>query len=166
MADVSISSGKGKKQHRRARQPIRIDMTPMVDLAFLLLTFFVLTTSLNKQYSLLLTMPQEDNAAPPPISHTRVLTLILANDDQIYWYQGMPDKDFARTGFATEGIRKLLNEKKKQVNNIFVLLKATDQSRYENLVAMIDELAIAKITEYAIDDVTRDEERLLAKTND
>lgn len=90
MAEITqaeSSGNRGGEGHRMSRSPVKIDMTPMVDLAFLLLTFFVLTTSLNKAYILKITMPAQSTDTTP-MSDKRVITLLLGNNNQVYWYPG------------------------------------------------------------------------------
>ena len=137
MGNVVQSSEKGS--HNRRRSALHIDMTPMVDLAFLLLTFFVLTTTLNEKYILPITMPEQNVPDPPPISASRVLTLLLGENDNIYWYQGYPDHPVSKTVFSSQGIRKLLKQKGKEISRMIVLIKATDKSRYKNMVDITPE---------------------------
>jgi biopolymer transport protein ExbD len=87
MAEIQQSKPE-EKGRSKSRRRLHIDMTPMVDLAFLLLTFFVMTSVLTKRYAMGLDMPEDDltiNRAPIPAS--RVLTLILDEGDKIYWYR-------------------------------------------------------------------------------
>src|SRR5580698_5903216 len=76
---------------RSKKLSTRIDMTPMVDLAFLLLTFFILTTTLNKAFVMQIMMPEKPDIShpPTPINEKHVLTLILDGEDKIYWRQGI-----------------------------------------------------------------------------
>lgn len=114
--------GKGGKK-RAKKQSTRVDMTPMVDLAFLLLTFFVLTSTFSKPKSMELSMP-----APPEkdMKITEVkngVTFILTKDDRIFYYvgefytpgnaKGMPPTQLTETNFGPEGLHKLLLEQNK-----------------------------------------------------
>lgn len=161
MADISYSSGRSSNRGRRA--PLKIDMTPMVDLAFLLLTFFVLTTTLNEKMIVTLDMPEESTTEQKPVSHTRVLTIILTKDNAVCWYQGMPDKALSRTDFSENGIRKVLSQYSKQIKDIVVLVKSTDKAKYQNMIDIIDELTIAQIKEYTIAEIIPQEEDLMKK---
>src|SRR3954464_13793637 len=90
MAEVQQqdSSGGGKHKKVRAKKnSTHIDMTPMVDLAFLLLTFFMLTTTFGKPKTMEITMPIKDPTIEPmPINNA--LTILLTDKDKIYWYFG------------------------------------------------------------------------------
>ncbi len=86
MAEISSSApaGRGTK-FRRKKLSTRIDMTPMVDLAFLLLTFFILTASFNQPTVMQLTMP-DGKGAPTPLSKDKALTLILGKNGQVHYF--------------------------------------------------------------------------------
>ena len=93
MAEVSQDSGKKDGKVRSKKTSTRIDMTPMVDLAFLLLTFFVMTTTLNKPQTMEITMPEKpkEQDKPPVVNEKRVLTLVLGGNNKVYWYLGITD---------------------------------------------------------------------------
>jgi biopolymer transport protein ExbD len=148
---------------RSKKLSTRIDMTPMVDLAFLLLTFFVLTTSLNNAFVLEIVAPDEpDSLHPPtPINEKHVLTLILGEGDKIYWHVGISDPELREIGYSHEPVRKLLMRKKAEVENLFVLVKPADKSKYKNLVDIMDEIIDAKIERYCIVDFTAADETLV-----
>ena len=166
MAEITQSSGNsGKLSKIRSRKTsTRIDMTPMVDLAFLLLTFFVMTTTLNKGFVMRVQMPEKESETnkSTPITEKRALTVILGEKNKIYWYQGLTDPKVEATDFSSDGIRKVLREKKQEIKNMFVLIKATDHSKYQNIVDIIDELAINSIENYAIVDITPTDTELIA----
>jgi biopolymer transport protein ExbD len=163
MAELQQSPGNRKiSKVRRRRTSTRIDMTPMVDLAFLLLTFFVMTTTLNKQFIMAMQMPEKATDNPMPIPERRALTLILGEKNKVYWYQGLTNPKVEVTDFSSDGIREILTEKKQQIKNMFVLIKATDHSKYQNMVDILDELAISNIENYAIVDMTPVDHDLIA----
>ena len=137
-------------------------MTPMVDLAFLLLTFFVMTTTFNKPYVMKMTMPEKDDRLPaPPLPASRALTLILGDNNKIYWYQGLVDPKIEVTTFSTDGIRKLLAKKNKQMKKMMVLIKPSSKSKYKNIVDILDEMLITNIDRYALVDITPLDEELI-----
>ena len=139
-------------------------MTPMVDLAFLLLTFFVLTTSLIKKSSLHLQMPDDTiNASRPLIDGKKVLTVVLGSQNRIYWYMGVANGEGESTDFSSSGIRKILVEKKGVIKNLHVLIKASDQSQYKNVVDLLDELLITDVKRYAIVDMEEKDKQLIDK---
>lgn len=139
-------------------------MTPMVDLAFLLLTFFILTTTLNKPVVLPLTTPEEpdDQHQPPPVNGKRVLTLILGKENKIFYYTGVVDPKVDETTFAHDGLRKLVMRKKQEIPNVVILIKPSEQSRYQNLVDILDEMAISEIEHYYVTPITDVDKDLIA----
>jgi|NOAtaT_7_FD_contig_31_2710801_length_1540_multi_6_in_0_out_0_1 biopolymer transport protein ExbD len=128
MADVNTGDdgggGKHKGKVRAKKSSTRIDMTPMVDLAFLLLTFFMLTTTFNKPKAMEINMPIKDKTVDPPkIPGKQTLTLLLSDKNRIYWYIGADDPNLPPaveyTNFSANGIRKLLIEKNTEINSTF-----------------------------------------------
>jgi biopolymer transport protein ExbD len=143
MAEIAESGGggHGKGGKKRAKkQSTRVDMTPMVDLAFLLLTFFVLTSTFSKPKSMELSLPAEPppNSPPPPEVKNGV-TFLLTKDDRIFYYvgqfyaadndKGKPATDFKETNFSSEGLHKLLMEQNKWANDEIEKLSAQNKAK-------------------------------------
>ncbi|MDX1913522.1 MAG: biopolymer transporter ExbD [Saprospiraceae bacterium] len=107
----------------------RIDFTPMVDLGFLLITFFMLTTTLAKPNILALVMPDKDvdKEDIEPVKESKVLTLLLSSkttpdgavSDKVYWYEGITDAKLDSTDFSAEGLRKVILDKMDRVKAQF-----------------------------------------------
>ena len=154
MSEIKQSPGGGDKGKKVQSKKIstRIDMTPMVDLAFLLLTFFMLATTFNKPQTMEITMPdkpkKEDDQ--PLVNEKRVLNLLLAGDDQIYWYVGLTEPDPETTDYSSAGIREVLIAQNGAIKDMVVLIKPTDKSTYQNLVDILDEMQITNISRYAL----------------
>ncbi len=113
MAEIINESATAQRGKRRARLlPAHIDMTPMVDLACLLLTFFILTTAFNEPKVMEIVMPQKGE--PRDINPSKALTIILAEKDQIFFYNGFADPTegklptMFKSNFSEKGIRKVL----------------------------------------------------------
>ena len=169
MAEISSQGGGGKKDGkvRSKKTSTRIDMTPMVDLAFLLLTFFVMTTTLNKPQTMEITMPEKpkEEDKPPMVNEKRVLTLVLGQDDKIYWYLGITDPKVEVTNYADDGVRKILLRENAQIKEMVVLIKPSDESRYKNVVDILDEMNITNIARYALVDITDVDKELIKESN-
>jgi biopolymer transport protein ExbD len=158
MASLEQASVKGKQM----RHTPRIDMTPMVDLAFLLLTFFVMTTSLMKNYVLEIQQPLPDpNGNRQELKADQVLNVVLGKNDHVYWYMGLPGSEAKQSNFSSSGVRKLLLQKNQEVKRLHVLIKASDQSRYQNMIDMLDEVTITGIANYSLVDLDREDDRLI-----
>lgn len=162
MATLQISQS-GKAVKRISRKPIQgVDLTAMVDLAFLLITFFMLTTSLGKMNAM-------DIAKPVPVEKpidfaawpaSKTLTILLAKNNRLVYYTGeAKNATMTLTGFAD--IRKsilkysALVAKLHETNSdkeMYVIIKPTSGSIYRNFVDILDEMNINKISTYAIDD--------------
>lgn len=122
MAEIVEKEGAGgKKGKKRAKKhPAHIDMTPMVDLACLLLTFFILTSMFSKAKVMEIVLPEKKEVKnPPPIPDERAVTIILAADDNVYYYEGKadPTKGFlpvmVKSNYSKDGIRKMLLRRNK-----------------------------------------------------
>ena len=163
MAELDTSSGGGKGgKVRSKKQSTRVDLTAMVDLAFLLITFFMLTTSLSKPLAMDIAKPDKDdkNDNRLEVKQSLTMTVILGKGNKIMWYMGiMGESAPTIEGYSESGIRKSLLENKKKVKDasgkdIMVIVKPTDVSTYKNFVDMMDELNITKtnLTAPAVDD--------------
>jgi biopolymer transport protein ExbD len=130
-------------------------MTPMVDLAFLLLTFFVMTTTLQKPQTMEITLPEkpDEKDKQPEVNERHVLTLVMGENNKIYWYIGITDPEVKVTNFSKDGLRKLLLKKKAEIPKLIILIKALDSAKYKNMVDILDEMNINSIERYALVDV-------------
>ena len=123
MAEIVQEEGhKGKGKRKAKKHGTHIDMTPMVDLACLLLTFFMLTTAFNKPKVMAIILPEKpkENEKPPELDKSRALNILLVEHDKILWYNGLADPNkilptLAETDFTKEGIRKLLLQRNKEL---------------------------------------------------
>lgn len=145
------------------RKAIFIDMTPMVDLAFLLLTFFVLTSNLNKAFIVDIEVPSKvkENESRPVLDYKRALTLVLGDQNKIYWYTGADISNAQVTDFSPNGIRKIIAEKKSTVERLFVLIKPSHKSQYKNVIDILDEMIIAEHKDFTMVDLDPLDEELL-----
>lgn len=174
-AEVGGDSGgkkKGKKGRKEKKIP-RIDMTPLVDLGFLLLTFFILTTTMSTPTTMPVVVPpkikenQKDQVDPPKIQESRLLTILLGKEDRVYYYigSGQDEKkppEMQLTGFSKsgKGIRQTIIERIKDVRqnpliaekdkSIMILIKPMDDSKYKNMVDILDEMNILQQKNYAL----------------
>lgn len=184
MAELNADDGGGKKgggKVRSKKQNSKVDLTAMVDLAFLLITFFMLTTSLSKPQSMNLAMPakddpKEEKIKPLPVDQRRTVTVILGANNKIKWYHGLLEAPEVGgkpqdATFGKDGIRKVLLERVKSVPQItgdaekglIVIIKPTKESNYRNLVDILDEMAISEVKVYAIVNDFSPEEKILEK---
>ncbi len=134
MAEIVESGGGGhkggKKGRKKGRMP-RVDMTPMVDLGFLLLTFFVLTSTFSKPQAMEINMPvppDPKNPSPPTkFDDKRTLTLLLSEANTVYWYAGVPDPKnppvMEKTNLSKDGLEKMLLEKNASAYNMIMKLE-------------------------------------------
>jgi biopolymer transport protein ExbD len=157
--------------HRVKKHSLRTDMTPMVDLGFLLITFFVFTSELSKPVVTKLVMPTEEGRTT--LGESDALTVLLGKNDAVYYYHGNPGKAFAegqvyKTSFAVDkGIGTIIRAKQKQLaahpaskegkDGLMLLIKPGEQASYQNVVDMLDEAMINNVKKYALLKQEKDE---------
>ena len=132
-------------------------MTPMVDLGFLLISFFIFTTTLTEKNTMNLIVPV-DGGIDTPIPESKTLSFILANDDKVYAYEGIWEtavdrKNIRLTNYSADGIRNMILSKQKQLqhaDDLIVLIKPLDASVYKNTVDALDEMLINGVSRYTI----------------
>lgn len=183
MAELNTDAGGGKKKGsgkvRSKKGNNKVDLTAMVDLAFLLITFFMLTTSLSKPQSMNLGMPDKpeiDEPEPPrvDVADDRTMTILLGENNKVKWYMGQFSKPLEGpedSSYGKSGIRQPILEKVKSVpakygdpkKGLIVIIKLDKKTNYKNMVDILDEMAIAKVPTYAIVDLTKEEKALLDK---
>lgn len=168
MAEID-SSGGGKKggKMRSKKMSTKIDMTPMVDLGFLLITFFMLTTTLAKPVTMQLNMPDKtDTKETSPVKLSETLT-VCPDVDKVYYYQGIPTEAGTKiqvTNYSETGIRKVIADLKAKVgNNFTIVIKLTKKAKYRNMIDMLDECAITNNKRYAILEIDPDTEALIKR---
>ncbi len=183
MAEMAAAPAGGKKGKgvRSKKMSTRIDFTPMVDLGFLLITFFMLTTTLQKPQTMQIVLPEKDNLKKEeqdPVKESKVLTLLLGKNDKIYWYRGITKPVLDSTDFSATGVRKVILDAKEDVKKQFgmddkvnektgqteskshlvVLIKPNDDSVYKNMVDALDEMAITGVSKYVMMDISKAEQ--------
>jgi biopolymer transport protein ExbD len=181
MAELNTGDGGGGKggKVRSKKQNSKVDLTAMVDLAFLLITFFMLTTTLSKPQSMSLGLPDKDenpeNNKDMKVDEKRTLTVMLGENNKLIYYMGLIDSPIAGPkdiAYGKDGIRKELLARKKSVveytgskdKGIIVIIKPGKKSKYKNLVDILDEMAITGVATYAIvNDFLPKETELLEK---
>lgn len=121
MAEI-VQEDKGKGKRKAKKHGTHIDMTPMVDLACLLLTFFMLTTAFNKPKVMEIILPEKpkENEKPPELDKDRALNILLIDNDRILWYDGLADPGktlpvLTETDYSKDGIRTVLLKRNKSL---------------------------------------------------
>lgn len=151
----------------------RVDLTPMVDLGFLLITFFVFTTSVSNPVALRLIMPDDvhEDHDPPKVSEEKTLNMLIG-EKGVAFYQGNNLHNISFTFQKTQDIRDQIIQHLASVQKNFgnsrdavILLKPTTQSSYKQLVDCLDEMTINDVKKFMLLEATKEESnRLLIKT--
>jgi biopolymer transport protein ExbD len=172
MAEMDTSGGghhkKGPGVKKAKKLSTRVDLTPMVDLGFLLITFFIFTTTMSQPTAMRLALP-DDKVKPEDqnkIKQSGALTILLGKNNNIFYYEGelAPDaSNFKSTNF--KDIRKVIIDKKQAADtNLVVVIKPNDESDYKNFIDILDEMSINVVKRYAVVDISPVEDELIRKT--
>ena len=121
--DTSGDSGghkKGPGVKKAKKLDTHVDMTPMVDLGFLLITFFIFTATMQQPSAMNLNVPKdvEDENLKTEVKQSGVLTIMLGKDDQVYYYEGQLEVSAEKNNFKQttfKGIREIIINKRNEV---------------------------------------------------
>lgn len=161
---VVAAARKGRSFARSSKKELRIDMTPMVDLGFLLISFFVITTELSQPKAMHFISPK-DSRDSMAVKRSVSLTLLLGRDNKIFYYEGdwntaINNDEVLPTDYSAEGLRKVIAGKRERVgrlpglaagkDELMVIVKPTAASCYKNVVDALDEMNIGMVKRYAL----------------
>jgi len=187
MADIDVSGGdsghkKGPGVKKAKKLSTRVDMTPMVDLGFLLITFFIFTTTMSTPSTMKLFMPKDekDKNKQTEVKESGALTIMLGKNNGVYYYEGQLKEDGSNFKSSTfKEIRDVIINKKKDViergkalgypkdtldKDFVVVIKPNSEATYKNTVDMLDEMTINQVHRFALIDITPDENMLIKAT--
>ncbi|GAB4125091.1 MAG: biopolymer transporter ExbD [Raineya sp.] len=181
MADIDTSQGGGGKKKGPKKVSTKVDMTPMVDLAFLLITFFMLTTTFNTPKVMQVLMPDktENKNEKKDESFGKCTVIILGDYDEakkqnkLYWYKIIKGQqpELTEIEYSSEKMREFFTKKKKEVTRdpdckqFVVVIKLKDQTRFNAMVDILDEMAIVGVNRYGIQDIEPRELELIKNFN-
>jgi biopolymer transport protein ExbD len=204
MSEIASEGGGRQKKGKPKKLSTRIDFTPMVDLGFLLITFFMLATTLIKPQTMEIAMPSKDKvpeAEQSKVKASKAVTIILGKNNKVFYYEGTRENDIDptvnTTDFSASGLRKFLVKKNRDVmikvmklkdeldkkaisqeefdkqkieitgdkEAPVVVIKATDDSSFRDLIDVLDEMAICNIGRYAIVDISDFDKELMKNLN-
>ena len=182
MAEMDTSSGGGHKKGPGVKKPkklsTRVDLTPMVDLGFLLITFFVFTTTMSKPTAMHMNEPKDDPDNQLKVKESAVMTILLGKADQVYYYNGTLTGDNASQIFKSTNfkeIRQIILDKRNAVpdgdkskSDLMFIIKADKLSKFKNAINILDEMQIDGVPpgHYAEVDMSDTEAMLIQKTEE
>ena len=144
-----IKAKKGGLKRPKRRIGIKIDMTPMVDIAFLLLIFYMVTTVFSMPQSMEINLPpkpKEGDAPPIPVAKSKLLEILVDADGNIFWMhtpKGQPDMELPEY-MEFKDLRKFLIQKNQDVAKLVMVLRIDKDCRYEMMVNIIDEIQVVE----------------------
>src|SRR6476646_2312507 len=159
MAEMDTSSGGGHKKgpgvKKSKKLSTRVDLTPMVDLGFLLITFFIFTTTMNQPSAMRLYLPKDTDKPEEQnkVKESGALTIMLGKNDGVYYYEGELKPDASNFKSSNwKDIRQEIIDKRKSTkpDDFVVMIKPDVESNYKNMVDMLDEMTINDVKRYAL----------------
>jgi len=175
MAEIDTSSGGGHKKgpgvKKAKKLSTRVDLTPMVDLGFLLLTFFVFTTTMSQATAMNMNEPKEDKDQILKVKNSGAMTILLGKSDQVYYYFGQLDPNKLSEQFKSSNfkdVRQIIVDEKKStpMDDLMFIIKSDSKSTFKNSIDILDEMSICAIPpgHYAEVDITPAEQELIRQT--
>jgi len=177
MAEMDTSSGGGHKKgpgvKKGKKLSTRVDLTPMVDLGFLLITFFVFTTTMSQSTAMNMNEPKDDSTQVLKVKNSGAMTILLGKADQVYYYYGQLEADKLSEQFKSttfKQIRDLILQKKNatKIDDLMYIIKSDKESTFRNAIDILDEMSICVVPpgHYAEVEMTATEELLIKKTEE
>ncbi len=175
MAEMDTSGGghhkKGPGVKKAKKLSTRVDLTPMVDLGFLLITFFIFTTTMSQPTAMNLPLP-DDTAKPEEQNKAKesgALTLMIGKNNAVYYYEGQLAVDASQNNFKSstmKQIRDVIIDKKRRTpeKDLVIVIKPNEDATYKDLVDILDEMLINDIKRYALVDIVEVENQLIKLT--
>jgi biopolymer transport protein ExbD len=171
MAEMDTSGGGGHKKggpgvKKGKKLSTRVDLTPMVDLGFLLITFFIFTTTMSQPTAMRLFLPKDvkNPDEQNKVKNSAVITVMLGKQDKIYYYEGDDPTKLQQTDFKK--VRDIVIDKKRRTDpkDFVVVIKPSNDATYKNTVNILDEMTIDGVKRYAMVDISPVEDKLIKIT--
>jgi len=165
--DGSHKKGPGVKKAKK--MSTRVDMTPMVDLGFLLITFFIFTTTMAQPTAMNLFMPKDVDKPEDQnkVKESGAFTILLGKQDIVYFYEGLDpatEGNFRTATFKTIRDEIIRKKQSTKVDDLVIIIKPSEDATYKNTVDILDEMTISEIKRYAMVDISPVEYQLVKIT--
>lgn len=167
---ASVDSGGGDSGHKKGpgvkkakKLSTKVDMTPMVDLGFLLITFFIFTTTMSQPTAMQLFLPKDVDKPEEQnkVKESGAFTILLGGNDALFYYEGLDPAALQSTTYKK--IREEIIRKKQSTNpeDLVMIIKPSEEATYKNTVDILDEMTINEIKRYAMVDISPQEYELV-----
>jgi biopolymer transport protein ExbD len=159
MSEIQQADNRSRRSGIRSKKlSTRVDLTPMVDLGFLLITFFIFTTTMQESMGMNLIVPDDKPTKEPNTAgEGKTISLILQDNDVIHYYNGLKQDQSQSTNYSVAGLREVIRQKIREVKTQFgskaeaiILIKPTDGASYKNIVTVLDEMLINDVKKYVL----------------
>jgi biopolymer transport protein ExbD len=175
MAEINTQAGHSCRAgvRRSKKSSTRVDLTPMVDLGFLLITFFILTTTWSKPHATHLNMPAKGEGSK--VGENATLTLVALSNNKVFYFNGvlqdaLKKGSFGVTGYGLNGgIGDIIRQKQEAMDKSYkggrkemmLLIKSSADASYKNIVSLLDETLINNVGRYTMVDFPSDEKNII-----
>ncbi|HXD79114.1 MAG TPA: biopolymer transporter ExbD [Puia sp.] len=166
--DTSGGGGhkKGPGVKKGKKLSTRVDLTPMVDLGFLLITFFIFTTTMSQPSAMKLNLPKDTDKPDEQnkLKESAAFTIMPGKNNQVYYYEGLDPSKLQTANWKT--IRDAILDKKRRTDpsDFMVIIKPDKDATYKNTVDALDEMKIDEVKRYALVDISPTEYGFIQKT--
>lgn len=175
MGEINTGSAASKKRGvmRVKKLSTRVDLTPMVDLGFLLITFFIFTTSMSEPRAMRLTLPTDKHAeSPTQAAEGKTLNIVIGGEETLWYYPGIDMLSMKKVKANANGIRPVIMRKIQQVARSYgdaretvIVVKPTREASYKDIVLILDEIMINGVSRYFFVDADSSEITAIEKKN-
>jgi biopolymer transport protein ExbD len=160
---------KGPGVKKAKKMSTRVDMTPMVDLGFLLITFFIFTTTMAQPTAMNLFMPKDVDKPEDQnkVKESGAFTILLGKQDVVYFYEGLDpasEGNFRTATFKTIRDEIIRKKQSTKADDLVIIIKPSEDATYKNTVDILDEMTISEIKRYAMVDISPVEFQLVKIT--
>jgi biopolymer transport protein ExbD len=175
MSEITSNAGEsrpGKGSRRAKRHSTKVDFTPMVDLGFLLITFFILTSQLQEPKAMSLLMPA-DGTDGTKSGESTVITVVPLDETNLFYCNGDLQKSLRENTYGvitrSAEIRQIIQKKKIALSasskfnseDLMLIIKPAKEANLKSIIDILDEVAINRLKHYAFVDLDVAEEKFL-----
>lgn len=165
MGEINVGASCAQPGVRRTKKlSTRVDLTPMVDLGFLLITFFIFSTTMSEPTAMKLVVPKDTTTDSTNVAESKTLNIVIDGNNKAHYYTGKETGSMQTVETDGSAIRHIIIAKKQELsqrfgkgNHLILLLKPTENASYESIVNILDEVTINDVKHYFLTEPVKEE---------